>query len=1223
MPGLDECSLFSLEIVIDKLKLSNLKCLFPTVAFRLLDFPTLLIKHVEDSLDKQIKAKIKRDTTYKIPNQFSELKNKDGYFVFSKGKSTLFKVSLNELLHHLNNTPLYIMIMDSFADKPRLVANCLIPLDVTMNNLYLEIKKNGLSVPCVKSLKGTFKIYNLMGSEIGEIHLAYRISSLGFTLMAHLPEKTIHKVEMPIVKENLEKVNISIPTKGAQEELLQRIREDKERFTQTDTEIPEIKEQSTQIEDFVPRMDAFVQTEMRKKRYGSKRTENIIENEADHESHLIVPNILCPPPLFYNSELEKTPKFDHSLPSGCIPAWCESETESIREEDRYSDVDSKEFDEMLIRHKAKVRKDEDKRVTVVKSYPGEKVVVMDKSENESLKKFFNRFPMLNELVRELTSLSKLQGSKEGKTESPFTAQPEKRDSRQSFIDRLSTPKKSVSIHDVVQAKSFRRPCKEIVEEKKKVRVKPSEKESVQKKKRTGKPEYGMTHTQRLRLAERNPKLLEALECEERKRLLQFQSTYKKTIPIEPKLGKERFKLPAERNDIPTPRPRKSSTMSDISFRKPIPTPRQSIIHKIDTSELAEEYRIKLERESSSSYMTATSDPYSHTETFLPTQEDSKEREFANGQNEEEYYYTDEGDFSGEEEEEYHYKGDKADFGATRIIKPAISFEPNLDDTESVREYSPRRNVIRNSDDDDRTRLTDKTQKSLEPLKSSISPEVQDDKTERTLPPTRAVVGNTPTPSESRTPSPRLAKYQGGSVESSVEESSEYRPKSPRRPRISRLESVHTESVSSYCPSDDEMSDLDDESLALNIKPISELRPSDQAKKKLGYTWGKTLHDLSSRDLQMAEETKNRINNSQILKILKNVGPHQWPIVFSPEYNISFFGMEKVHPFDAGKWGRIFDFLKEASMLSNDDIVQPCEASESDLLVYRQLANVLFNEVDRENIVRLEHKYLFDKVVEIPPVALVPNFIVQRKVMKPLRYQTAGTILAAQLAIKRGWAINIGGGFHHCSHDKGGGFCAYADITLAIRFLQSTFPDHCKRILIVDLDAHQGNGHERDFLSEGECVKILDVYNRNIYPFDGYAKRGISWKVELPSYTKDDTYLNIIDKYVKIALNKFQPNFILYNAGTDVLTGDPLGCLDITADGIISRDQIVFTEARKENIPILMVTSGGYQRSTATIIAESILNLRKLNLIGLSGEETPRHDENIQAQLGNENAPLTV
>lgn len=110
------------------------------------------------------------------------------------------------------------MIMDSFSDKPRLLANCLIPLDDAMNNLYCEIKKNGLSIPCVKSHKGLFKIFNLMGSEIGEIHLAYRISSLGFSLMAHLPEKTIHKVEMPVVKENVKEFNIPIPKKGDDEE---------------------------------------------------------------------------------------------------------------------------------------------------------------------------------------------------------------------------------------------------------------------------------------------------------------------------------------------------------------------------------------------------------------------------------------------------------------------------------------------------------------------------------------------------------------------------------------------------------------------------------------------------------------------------------------------------------------------------------------------------------------------------------------------------------------------------------------------------------------------------------------------------------------------------------------------------------------------------------------------------------------------------------------------
>lgn len=71
-----------------------------------------------------------------------------------------------------------------------------------------------------------------------------------------------------------------------------------------------------------------------------------------------------------------------------------------------------------------------------------------------------------------------------------------------------------------------------------------------------------------------------------------------------------------------------------------------------------------------------------------------------------------------------------------------------------------------------------------------------------------------------------------------------------------------------------------------------------------------------------------------------------------------------------------------------------------------------------------------------------------------RYQTGGSILAGKLAMERGWSINVGGGFHHCSFNKGGGFCPYADITLLVHFLFNNYPLQVQRIMIVDLDAHQ-------------------------------------------------------------------------------------------------------------------------------------------------------------------------
>uniref|UniRef100_A0A2D4IK82 Histone deacetylase 11 n=2 Tax=Micrurus lemniscatus lemniscatus TaxID=129467 RepID=A0A2D4IK82_MICLE len=311
----------------------------------------------------------------------------------------------------------------------------------------------------------------------------------------------------------------------------------------------------------------------------------------------------------------------------------------------------------------------------------------------------------------------------------------------------------------------------------------------------------------------------------------------------------------------------------------------------------------------------------------------------------------------------------------------------------------------------------------------------------------------------------------------------------------------------------------------------------------------------------------------------------WPIVYSPDYNISFLGLEKLHPFDAGKWGKIINFLKEAKLITDDLIVQAQEATEEDLSVVHT----------RHYLNRLKWSFVVATITEIPPVLFMPNFLVQRKVLRPLRTQTGGTIMAGKLAIERGWAINIGGGFHHCSSDRGGGFCAYADITLTLRFLFERV-EGVSRATIIDLDAHQGNGHERDFL-EDRRVYIMDVYNRYIYPGDGLAKRAIKRRVELDWGTEDTEYLQKVKTHVEGALNEMRPDIIIYNAGTDILDGDPLGGLAISPEGIIERDEIVFRAARKHRIPILMVTSGGYQKRTARIIADSLLNLHHLGLIG--------------------------
>uniref|UniRef100_A0AAY5JZ74 Histone deacetylase 11 n=1 Tax=Esox lucius TaxID=8010 RepID=A0AAY5JZ74_ESOLU len=295
-----------------------------------------------------------------------------------------------------------------------------------------------------------------------------------------------------------------------------------------------------------------------------------------------------------------------------------------------------------------------------------------------------------------------------------------------------------------------------------------------------------------------------------------------------------------------------------------------------------------------------------------------------------------------------------------------------------------------------------------------------------------------------------------------------------------------------------------------------------------------------------------------------------PIVYSSLYNITFMGLEKLHPFDAGKWGKVIRFLKEDKIITDGRIVEAREATEDDLLVVHT----------KRYLSRLKWSLIVASITEIPPLVFLPNFLVQRRVLRPLRTQTGGTIMAGKLAVDRGWAINVGGGFHHCSSDRGGGFCAYADITLAIKV----------RTLTI------GNGHERDFLDD-KRVFIMDVYNRYIYPRDEYAKRAIKRKVELDWGTQDEEYLQKVELHLEGALNEVRPDILVYNAGTDVLDGDPLGGLAISPQGIIRRDEVVFRAAQRRGIPILMVTSGGYQKKTARIIADSIINLRCQGLIG--------------------------
>uniref|UniRef100_A0A8R1IA22 Histone deacetylase 11 n=2 Tax=Caenorhabditis japonica TaxID=281687 RepID=A0A8R1IA22_CAEJA len=345
----------------------------------------------------------------------------------------------------------------------------------------------------------------------------------------------------------------------------------------------------------------------------------------------------------------------------------------------------------------------------------------------------------------------------------------------------------------------------------------------------------------------------------------------------------------------------------------------------------------------------------------------------------------------------------------------------------------------------------------------------------------------------------------------------------------------------------------------------------------------------------------------------HLNSRQRPLVYHPDYNVSAFGIEHFHPFDSSKWKRVIDFLKEWELITDEAIIEPT------LPTFEELKRVH----DRKYLKSVRNPIKAAQIVEVGFVGCLPPCVIESKLLHPLRMQAGGSVLAANLALKYGWSINVGGGFHHASRrflkllliypgmviiiiilkqtgSTGGGFCFYADITMAIRDLFDR--KMITNAIVVDLDAHQGNGHARDF-ADDEHVFVFDVFNPYVYPHDREARQFINKAVHVDRHTKDTSYLSQLRKQLTKCLSDHEFDFILFNAGTDCLYGDPLGAMNLSPQCIIARDELVFNLAKLRGIPICMLTSGGYQKNNALLIAESIENLHMKKLINLNGSHT--------------------
>lgn len=189
----------------------------------------------------------------------------------------------------------------------------------------------------------------------------------------------------------------------------------------------------------------------------------------------------------------------------------------------------------------------------------------------------------------------------------------------------------------------------------------------------------------------------------------------------------------------------------------------------------------------------------------------------------------------------------------------------------------------------------------------------------------------------------------------------------------------------------------------------------------------------------------------------------------------------------------------------------------------------------------------------------------------------GTIIGTQKAFDTRIAFNIAGGTHHAYSDRGEAFCLLNDQAIAAQFLLNQ--NLAKKILIVDLDVHQGNGTAEIF-QKNRSVFTFSMHGKSNYPF---KKEVSDLDIALPDGTNDETYLKILAETLPQLIQKVNPDFIFYLAGVDILATDKLGKLSCTIEGCKKRDEMVFEQCLKHHIPVQVSMGGGYSPEIKTIV----------------------------------------
>ena len=274
-----------------------------------------------------------------------------------------------------------------------------------------------------------------------------------------------------------------------------------------------------------------------------------------------------------------------------------------------------------------------------------------------------------------------------------------------------------------------------------------------------------------------------------------------------------------------------------------------------------------------------------------------------------------------------------------------------------------------------------------------------------------------------------------------------------------------------------------------------------------------------------------------------------PVVNHEDY---FAKIGDDHKFPINKFSALANYLKEKKIVKDFHNPYPCSVetlSKAHSLDY--INHIKDKTLSKEGVKKIGFP-LVDSVVKRSLIA------------------TGGTVLASKLAIKSGIACNTAGGSHHANYDGGAGYCVFNDVAVAAKFLLER--GLANKILIVDLDVHQGNGNA-DIFKDDNHVFTFSMHSKTNYP----AKKSVSdYDVELKDNIEDREYIETLKKCLN-ELNQNFFDFVFYIAGVDIHYNDRLGKLKISDDGIKTRDQIVIENYFSQRIPLCGVLGGGYNK----------------------------------------------